>query len=94
MIDFGIDRVKSVRISPDGKLVAVSGQKARCRVYNTSDGQMIADLRHASDAKALPGDDDDGPEPNVEAVEWSADSHYLFTGGLYGGVIRVWRVAD
>jgi len=94
VIDFGIDRVKSVRISPDGKRVAVSGQKARCRVYNTSDGQMIADLRHASDAKALPGDDDDGPEPNVEAVEWSADSHYLFTGGLYGGVIRVWRVAD
>jgi WD40 repeat protein len=55
---------------------------------------MIADLPHESDAKVLPGDDDDGDEPNVEAVEWSTDSQYLFTGGLYDGTVRVWRVAD
>ena len=55
---------------------------------------MAADLPHTSDARVLPGDDDDGAEPNVEAVEWSTDSRYLFTGGLYDGIVRVWRVAD
>ncbi len=93
-IDFGIDRVKTVRVSPDGELVVVSGQKGRCRVYNVSDGQMVADLLHSSEAEALPGDDDDGSQPNVETVAWSPDGRYLLSGGLYDGVIRVWRRAD
>ena len=93
-IDFGTNRVKSVRISPDDRLVAVSGQAGRCRVYRVTDGEMVADLPHESNAKVLPGDDDDGREPNVEAVAWSTDSRYLFTGGLYDGLVRVWRVED
>jgi WD40 repeat protein len=93
-IDFGKNRVKSVRISPDDQLVAVSGQAGRCRVYRVSNGKMVADLPHESHAQVLPGDDDDGDEPNVEAVEWSTEGRYLFTGGLYDGIIRIWRVAD
>lgn len=93
-MNFGVDRVKSVRISPKDSLVAVAGQAARVRVYRVSDGIMVADLPHYSETRILPGDDDDGSEPNVEAVEWSSDSRYLFTGGLYDGVVRAWRVAD
>jgi hypothetical protein len=93
-INPGFDRVKSVRISPDSKMVAVSGQNGNCRIYNTSDAKVIADLQHTSDAMALPGDDDDGTQPNVEAVEWSVDGKYLFSGGVYDGIIRVWRVSD
>ncbi len=94
VIDFGKNRVKSVRISPNNQLVAVVGQAGRCRIYRVSDGKMVADLPHESKAKVLPGDDDDGDEPNVEAVEWSTNGRYLFSGGLYDGIIRIWRVAD
>jgi WD40 repeat protein len=91
---FGKDRVKSVRFSPDGTMFVASGQNGQVFVYSMATGEMIADLKHASETVALPGDDDDGDEPNVEAVEWSADGKYLFTGGLYSGIIRAWRVAD
>jgi WD40 repeat protein len=93
-IDFGVDRVKSVRFSPDTQYFAVAGQRQRCRIYEVTTGKLVADLQHDSDAVALPGDDDDGSEPNIEAVEWSPDSRFVLTGGPYDGVIRVWRVAD
>lgn len=93
-IDFGVDRVKSVRFSPDTRYFAVAGQKQRCRIYEVENGKMVADLLHDSDAVALPGDDDDGNQPNIEAVEWSGDSRFVISGGPYDGVLRVWRVAD
>ncbi len=94
--DFGVNRVKSIRISPDGKFVVASGQEARVLVYRMSDGRIQAQLPHPSYLAALPGDDYDDPpeEANVEAVEWSNDSRYVFTGGTYDGTIRVWRVSD
>jgi WD40 repeat protein len=94
-ITFPTDRVKSVAISPDSKLAAACGQNGIVRVYNTSDGELVANLKHnTTTARALPGDDDDGDEPNVEAIEWSTDSKYLITGGTYDGMLRVFRVAD
>ncbi|MEM8565464.1 MAG: hypothetical protein AAGF85_03335 [Bacteroidota bacterium] len=94
-ITFPASRVKSVAISPDAKLGAACGKNGIVQVYDLMDGALVADLRHnTSTALALPGDDNDGKQPNVEAVEWSTDSKYFFTGGTYDGIIRIWRVAD
>jgi WD40 repeat protein len=94
-IRFPTFRVKAAAISPDGKFAAACGQNGLACVYSTFDGRMVAELKHDTvTARALPGDDDDGDEPNVEAIEWSTDSRYFFTGGTYDGVIQVWRVAD
>jgi WD40 repeat protein len=94
-IKFPTFRVKSVTISPDGKYAAACGQNGLACIYNTSNGEVVATLKHnTTTALALPGDDDDGDEPNVEAIEWSTDSKYFFTGGTYDGIIRAWRVAD
>jgi WD40 repeat protein len=94
-IKFPKHRVKSVALSPDGKYAAACGQDGLACIYDTSDGQLVVTLKHnTTTARALPGDDDDGDEPNVEAVEWSTDSKYFFTGGTYDGIIRAWRVAD
>ncbi len=94
-IQFPKHRVKSVALSPDGKYAAACGQDGLAIIYDTSDGEVVATLKHSTtNARALPGDDDDGDEPNVEAVEWSTDSKYFFTGGTYDGIIRAWRVAD
>jgi len=84
-----------VAISPDGQFAAACGQNGLVEVYNTAGGTLVTSLKHnVSTALALPGDDNDGAEPNVEAIEWSNDSKYFFTGGTYDGIIRVWRVAD
>lgn len=93
-IKFPTLRVKTVRLSPDASLVVASGQDGKVLVYDAVDGRVVADLKHSSTARCLPGDDDDGKEPNVETVAWSPCGKYLFSGGLYDGVIRVWRVAD
>jgi WD40 repeat protein len=94
-IAFPKHRVKSVALSPDGKFAAACGQDGLACIYDTSDGSLVVTLKHnTTTALALPGDDDDGDEPNVEAVEWSTDSKYFFTGGTYDGIIRAWRVAD
>jgi len=94
-IKFPTHRVKSVAISPDGKFAAACGQNGLACIYNTSDGELVTTLKHnTTTAIALPGDDDDGDEPNVEAIEWSTDSKDFFTGGTYDGIIRAWRVAD
>jgi WD40 repeat protein len=94
-IKFPKHRVKSVALSPDGKYAAACGQDGLACIYSTTDGQLVVTLKHnTTTASALPGDDDDGDEPNVEAVEWSTDSKYFFTGGTYDGIIRAWRVAD
>lgn len=94
-IQFPTFRVKSVAISPDGKFAAACGQNGLACIYNTSNGELVTSLKHnTTTAMALPGDDDDGDEPNVEAIEWSTDSKYFFTGGTYDGIVRAWRVAD
>lgn len=94
-IKFPTFRVKSVALSPDGKYAAASGQNGLACIYTTSDGQLVATLKHnTTTARALPGDDDDGDEPNVEAIAWSTDSRHFFTGGTYDGIVRAWRVAD
>jgi WD40 repeat protein len=94
-ITFPKNRVKSVEFSPNGQFFAASGQNGLVCIYNISDGSVHTTLEHnTKSAQALPGDDDDGNEPNVEAIRWSPDGKYFFTGGTYDGIIRIWRVAD
>ena len=93
---FPVDRVKAVRISPDGRHLAVSGGDHKVIVYRISDGKEAADLPHPSVVGCLEGDDYDGPpsRANIEACVWTNDSRYLITGGAYDGVLRVWQVLD
>ena len=80
--------------SPDGKLYALSGRDQLCVVFRTSDGEKVADLKHRGNLKTLPGDDYGDENPAIEAIRWSADGDYLFTGGVVDGIMRVWRTED
>jgi len=87
---------KRVYFSPDGEFYAVGGRDQICRVYRTSDGVMVADLKHRGNLETLPGggDDDGDTNPAIETLNWSADDKYLFTGGVIDGIMRVWRRDD
>jgi WD40 repeat protein len=85
--------VKSVRISPDGSLVAIGARDERARVFDLATGRIVVDLPHQGNRQYLPGDDDD-KNVAVEAVAWSEDGRHLFTSGLIDGVLRVWRRDD
>lgn len=66
--------IKSVRVSPDGALVAAGGQlspDALVLVWEVSTGRLVARLDY-------PG------FPKVEAVEWTPDGCFLLTGGVEG----------
>lgn len=68
------DSIKSVRISPDGALVAAGGQLSPdglALVWEVSTGRLVARLDY-------PG------FPKVEAVEWTPDGCFLLTGGVEG----------
>jgi len=82
---------KRVYFSPDGQFYAVGGRSQICRVYRTSDGVMVADLKHRGNLETLPGGGDDGGDTNpaIETLNWSADDKYLFTGGVIDGIMRV-----
>ena len=85
--------VKSVRLSPDGSLVAMGGRSRLCKVFRVADGAEVADLPHRGNTTPLPGDDQD-TNPAVEAVAWSSDGTHLLSSGLIDGVMRLWRRAD
>ncbi|MGL4513019.1 MAG: WD40 repeat domain-containing protein [Lacipirellulaceae bacterium] len=85
--------VKSVRISPDGALVAIGARDERARVFALDSGELVVDLPQEGNRRYLPGDDDD-KNVAVEAVAWSEDGALLFTSGLIDGVMRVWRRDD
>jgi hypothetical protein len=85
--------VKSVRISPDNRLLAIGARDERARVFDLDTGEIVVDLRHEGNRKPLPGDDQD-KNIAVEAVAWSEDGNYLFTSGLVDGVLRAWRRDD
>ena len=68
------DSIKSVRISPDGALVAAGGQNspdALALVWDYETGAVVARLD-------LP------TSPKYEAVEWTPDGRFLLTGGVEG----------
>ncbi|RKY06470.1 MAG: hypothetical protein DRP65_11740 [Planctomycetota bacterium] len=85
---------KRIYFSADGTLYALSGRDQLCRVYRTSDGVMVADLKHRGNLKMLPGDDYGDENPAVEAMRWTADGKHLLTGGVIDGIMRVWRRDD
>jgi WD40 repeat protein len=85
---------KRIDFSPDGNLYALSGRDQYCKIHRTSDGEVVADLKHRGNLKMLPGDDYGDENPAIEALDWSADGHYLFTGGVVDGIMRVWRRDD
>lgn len=66
--------IKSVRVSPDGALVAAGGQlspDALVLVWEVSTGRVVARLDYAG-------------FPKIEAVEWTPDGCFLLTGGVEG----------
>jgi WD40 repeat protein len=70
--------VKSVRISPNGELIAAGlGMGLGVKIWSVKDGKHIATL------KLLTSD-----PLTMEAVEWTPDGKYLVTGGTEG------RIAD
>ncbi|MHC4631741.1 MAG: WD40 domain-containing protein [Planctomycetota bacterium] len=85
---------KRIYFSPDGQFYALGGRDQLCRVYRTSDGVIVADLKHRGNLKMLPGDDYGDDNPAVETLNWSAEGKYLFTGGVIDGIMRVWRRDD
>jgi WD40 repeat protein len=85
--------VKSVRLSPDGALVAMGARGKLSGVYAVDDGRSVKALVHTGNSKPLPGDDDD-TNPAIEAVAWTDDGRYLYTSGVTDGVLHVWRRSD
>ena len=85
---------KRIFFSSDGILYALSGRDQYCKIHRTSDGKVVADLKHRGNLKMLPGDDYGDSNPAIEAMQWSAAGNYLFTGGVVDGIMRVWRSSD
>ncbi len=85
---------KRIYFSPDGTLYAVSGRDQYCKIHRTSDGSVVADLKHRGNLVMMPGDDYGDSNPAIEAMHWSATGNYLFTGGVIDGIMRVWRRND
>jgi len=73
---------KRIYFSPDGTLYALSGRDQYCKVHRTSDGAVVADLKHRGNLKMLAGDDYGDQNPAIEALQWSADGQHLFTGAI------------
>jgi WD40 repeat protein len=97
-IEVGTGSVKSIRVNPSGTMVIGTGNigfyRGTTRVYTLPEGKTVADLPAYSPAMVITGDDDDGDTPNVEDACWSMDGAFVFAGGPYDGVIRVYRVSD
>jgi WD40 repeat protein len=85
---------KRIYFSPDGDIYVLSGRDQFCKVFRTSDGEVVADLKHRGNLEMLPGDDYGDENPAIEALNWSAEGKYLFTGGVIDGIMRVWRRDD
>jgi WD40 repeat protein len=85
---------KRIFFSPEGDLYAVSGRDQNCKVFRTSDGEVVADLIHRGNLEMLPGDDYGDVNPAIEALQWTADGQHLLTGGVVDGIMRVWRRDD
>ena len=85
---------KRIFFSPDGNLYVVSGRDQVCKVFRTSDGEEVADLKQRGNLEMLPGDDYGDENPAIEALCWTADGQHLLTGGVVDGTMRVWRRDD
>ncbi len=69
---------RNVKLSPDGKFVAVGKEDGRVRVTEVSSLTVQHQFR---------------PNPGIEVVAWSPDSTAVATGS-YSGAIRVWSLED
>jgi WD40 repeat protein len=85
---------KRIYFSPDGTYYALGGRDQYCKVHCTSDGTVVADLKHRGNLKTLTGDDYGDENPAIESLQWSTDGKHLFTGGVVDGIMRVWRCED
>ena len=68
------DSIKSVRLSPDDRLIAAGGQKspdALVLVWDYETGEVVKRIAYPT-------------FPKIEAVEWTPDGRYLLTGGIEG----------
>lgn len=68
------DSIKTVRLSPDGTLIAAGGQLSPdglVLVWDVASGREVARLAYPT-------------FPKIEAVEWSPDGRFLLTGGIEG----------
>lgn len=69
---------RNVKLSPDGKFVAVAKEDGRVRVTEVSSLTVQHQFR---------------PNPGIEVVAWSPDGTAVATGS-YSGSIRVWSLED
>ena len=74
-----VHQVRSLRLSPDGKLVATGGTKGAIVLWDTESGQRVSRISGHSD--------------QVVAVEFSHDGRYLASGG-WDGAMKLWNVND
>ena len=93
--------IKSVAVSPDNQLIAISGGRqgpdneipGGVQILDLKTGELVADLPHQGNLLPLPLDDQD-KQVKVEDAVWSRDGNYLITSGLIDGAMRIWRRDD
>ena len=91
--------VDGCAFSTKGDFVAASDNTGLTKIYRVADGEFVMQVKH-NDKKVSKANGETNAihfsvdDRYVEAVEWSTDGQYLFTGGLYDDIVRVWRVAD
>ena len=88
--------IKSCRFSPDASLLVAAGRSKTGKVFAVSPNGTLTKVHEWEEfgnTTAYPWDDQDS-NPAIEAVAWSNDGRFLFTGGLNTGEVRVWRASD
>ena len=93
--------IKSVSVSPDNQLIAISGGRlgpdnetpGGVQILDLKTGELVADLPHQGNLVPLPLDDQD-KQVKVEDAVWSRDGNYLITSGLIDGAMRIYRRDD
>ena len=72
---FTVDKpIKSIKISPDGKLIAVGSKGGTLTIYDRLNGTKKVARKHASD---------------ISSISWSSDGKYILTVGMDSRMI-VW----
>jgi RNA polymerase sigma factor (sigma-70 family) len=81
---FEDDRIYGVAFSPDGRLVAFSGQNSPVALYDMESGQQV---------KLLTGATKDRVAPTFASLTFSPDSRMLAGGEWNHGTVYLWELA-